>query len=385
VSRIGADTLRGDTTPRVTGAAVNWIGDSIAPPAQSSSGFGRRAGGVAFLPYDFLAWAHLLSNGRLLYGKPAGVNGQTTVDMMPRIDTDALTWGGSFCGITAGTNDALLLSLSPASFAANIRTMCAAIVSRGQIPILTTLLPQPTQPTLVDQYRRFQTAYAADNGWPLVDWHSLLVDPTSSTDVYLSSLAADGYHPNNAGKRVMGQALVDALTPYLPPWTNPLQTSNTTANANLLDNSQFRTDTNSDGVPDGWSKSGPGTVSLVSDAAVNGKAMRLVDSAGGSTVVSVTGGISGSFGGHRLAFTGKIKNPGTGAVALALSLNTGVILSPAFSWTEPFTGWQSFYLEIVAPASTTLLGLSMTSGVGATGVDASVAQLGIFDITACGI
>jgi len=384
VTRIGAHTLRGDTTPRITGSVVNWIGDSIAPPAQTSPGFGPRSAGVYLFPSDFLAWAHLLSNGRILFGKAAGLSGQIASQMMARIDTDVLAWGGNWCGITTGTNDATN-GVTPNQFAANIRNMCAAIVSRGQIPILTTLVPQPAQSTLIDQYRRFQIAYAADNGWPLVDWYSKLVDPASATNAYLSTYdSGDGYHPNNLGRRVMGQALVDALTPYLPPWTSPVQTANGTANANLLTNSQFVTDTNSDGTPDGWSKSGPGTVSLVTDGSINGKALRLVDSAGGGTLV-LSSGISGSFGGHRLAFTGKIKNPGTGAMSLQLALSSGVNVFPAYSWTEPFSGWQSFYLEIVAPAGTTSLGLALVSGTGATGVDVSVGQLGIFDLTACGI
>ena len=385
MSRIGARTLRGDTTPRISGSVVNWIGDSISPPMQSSPGFGPKAAGVALPPGDFLAWAHLLSNGRILFGKTAGISGQTTTLMMPRIDADALTWGGSWCGITTGTNDATA-GLSPAVFAANMRTLCAAIVSRGQIPILTTLLPDPVQSTLIDQYRRFMIAYAADNGWPLIDWYSKLVDPASATNAYLSTYdLGDGYHPNNLGKKVMGQALVDALTPYLPPWTPPVQTSNGTANANLLTNSQFLTDTNSDGVPDGWAKVGPGTISLVTDGAINGKAMRLVDSAGSSGVVSNY--MTGTFGGHRIAFTGLMKSPGTTAapgVAFYLTLGSAV-LAPLSFWTEPISGWQRFYLEAVAPAGTTQLNIVLTSGTGVTGVDVSLAQLGVFDLSACGI
>lgn len=371
--------------PKVSGAIVNWIGDSISPALQASPGFGPLSAGAFLTPTDFLAWAHLLSNGRILYGKAAGITAQYTVNMIPRIDADALSMGGSFCGITTGTNDASF-SLTPATFAANIRIMCASIVARGQIPILTTLLPHPAQSTTIDKYRRFMIAYAGDNGWPLVDWYSKLVDPASATNAYLSGYdLGDGIHPTNASKKIMGQALVDALTPYLPPWTSPVQTSNGVANANLLTNSQFATDTNSDGTPDNWSKSGPGTVSLVTDAEVNGRAMRLVD-ASGSTVVA-SGAISGTFGGHRIAFTGLIKNPGAVAYpGITLWLAMGArTLSPMTFWTEPYTTWQRFYMECVAPASLSSMAINLASGASVSGVDVSLAQLGVFDLTACGI
>jgi hypothetical protein len=62
------------------GAVVNWIGDSIAP-VLANPGVGSAAGTVTLGVADFLAWAHWLSNGKILYGKPAGVTGQKASDM----------------------------------------------------------------------------------------------------------------------------------------------------------------------------------------------------------------------------------------------------------------------------------------------------------------
>lgn len=398
MSLIGNHTLRGDTSPQVTGSVVNWIGDSIAPGNQPLPGYGPLGRAVKLIPEDFLAWAHLLSNGRILYGKAAGIGGQKAYEVWPRIDVDALSMGGNFCGFTVGSNDSAAAARTPAQFAGDIRLICAAIVSRGQIPILTTLVPYSAHSALMDQYRRFMIDYAADKGWPLVDYYSRLVDPASATAGYLSAYdSGDALHPNFAGKRVMGQALVDALTPYLPPWSFPSPTMNLAANSgNLLNNSQFLLDSNSDGTPDGWTKTGSGTVALTTgDTAINGNALRLTDS-GASGLTKVVASISGTFGGHRIAFTGLVKVPGTAGATFGLAGNGGTVLSltalgsppatPTAGWTEPFSTWQRFYIEGVAPSGTVTLTATLSStSVGGPSLDVSVAQCGVFDLTACGL
>jgi hypothetical protein len=390
VTLLGARTLRGDVSKPPAGCVVNWIGDSIAPTAQSYPGFGRQSGSVALQGLDYLAWAHLLSNGRILFGKVSGIPGQRADQMWARIDTDTLTWGGNFCGVITGTNDAVATH-SGATFAADMRKICAAIVSRGQIPILTTLTPYVNQ--RMDIYRRFLIAYAADNGWPLVDFYSKLVDPT--TGGYQASLDnGDGIHPNGAGRRIMGQALVDALTPYLPPWQPNLPMNNSVSTSiNLAQNPMLTVDSNSDGVPEFWAKTGAGTVSLVTgDTNISGSALRLSDSAS-SGLTKVTQVITSAVGGHRIAFTGFVKSPGTVGATFSLTSNgTGPMTLSALSgllgvgWVEPFSTWQRFYLEGMCPANATTLTLTLTStSTGGPGLDSSVAQVGVFDLTACGI
>lgn len=397
-SLIGARTLRGRSNPSgVTGAVVNWIGDSISPAALFYSGYGGGGIGgttISLRERDFMAWAHLLSNGQIKFGKMAGVGGQNASQMWPRVDTDALTYGGNFCGITSGYNDAALIGADAPTYAANIRKICGAIVSRGQIPLLTTCTPSLSSPRqLMDRYRRFIIAYAADTGFPLADPYSKLVDPASLG--YLSAYdSGDHIHPNAAGLRLYGQSIVDALTPYLPPWNVPGVLNNlASTSANLLDNATFAVDTNADGVPDGWTKAGSGTVGLTTgDPAIVGNALRLSDAASsGLTTVSST--VTVAAGGRRLLFTGLIKCPGAGGNFALTTNGTHPVSLTALTgffantgWVEPFSTWQRFYLEGRCSPNTTSITLTLSSTtVGGPGLDCSVAQLGIYDLSACGI
>lgn len=379
------------TEIRPVGNIINWIGDSIADPLKVSSGINGVTPGVQLNPTEFLSWAHILSSGRILYGKVAGTTGQNASQMAARIVTDALSNGGSYCGISVGTNDASQ-GRTTSAFAADIVTMCAAIRASGMIPILNTGVPtpntgSPNQRKQSDLYRRFVTAYAASNGWPLVDFFAVLVD--SSTGGYLAGYDnGDGIHPNAAGKKVMAQALVDALTPRLMPFSPPLPQVNPIAQSgNLLDNALFLTDTNTDGVPDGWTKTGNATVSIVTgDSNIKGNALRITDAASsGFTQVTAAITITG-LPGHRLAYTGLVKPAGTTSATVELTTggaSTNIAMRPCNGLTGVST-WQKFYLEVTVPGTATSLTAKVTTNGGAA-VDLAVAQLGVFDLTAAGI
>lgn len=383
----------GDRAFAIRGNVLNWIGDSIAPPLQACSGIGGGPGaGVIFRPDDFVAYAHLASQGWLLYGKAAGIGGQNATQMIPRIVADALSHGGHFCGINTSPNDASA-GRTAAQYAADIRTMCSLIVAAGQTPVIALPLTHTSNGSrkTMDVYRRFLVAYAAAHGWPIVDWQDSLVDP--STGGYYSAYftAADGtngLHPNQAGKVVMGQILADTLAPYLNPFTPPVPMVNDNAQtANLVNNALFLTDTNADGVPDGWGKSGSAVASIVTgDPGIRGNALRLTDAAssGFSQVyypITITG-----LPGHKIAFTGRFKNPGTPA-SLALvtaGAATNLDLRVMSTSTQPLTSWQTWYLEAAIPTDATSLSVSLYTG-GGSSVDASIAQIGVYDLTAAGL
>lgn len=379
------------------GSVVNWVGDSIAPAKITSTGYGVNSAGAGLQlsASDMLSWAHLMSNARILYGKAAGVTGERADQMATRIVVDALSSGGNWCGITAGTNDASA-GRTTAQFAADIRAMCVSIVAARMTPILTTCVPNPStgspnQRLLMDKYRRFLIGYAADNGWPLVDWYSSLVDVT--TGGYLTANDnGDGIHPSPTGKKIMGQVLADALSPYLPPFGPAVATIATAAQtANLIPNPLFLTDTNADGVPDSWTKSGGSvTYSIVTgDAGIKGNALRITDTgSGGFTQCNASANVSAaSLIGHRVAFTGLVKNSGTSTAAVFSLGTTGAATNVAIRGMSNWglvTGWQRFYLEAVIPAAAATVFVSLQSG-GGTAVDAQIAQVGLYDLTDAGL
>jgi lysophospholipase L1-like esterase len=381
--------LTPETPPR--GPIVNWIGDSISPQATGSAHSLNGSGS----PTDYLWWAHLLSQGKLLHGKVAGIGSTRGDHMATRIYDQALSEGGHFCGIQTGTND-VSFGRTVAQYAADIRSMVAAIQAAGQIPVLTTPCPIPVTSgrAVSDQYRRFIVSYANANGFPLIDFWSLLFDYTTGT--YSAAYdSGDHTHPNNAGKQAMGQLISDTLLAYLPPFQSPAELLNSnvgvTGSSSLLSNGLFQTDTNSDGVPDGWTKAGTQTYSLVADAAIKGQALRIQDSASSGfsqvTTNNLTGTTSGK-GGHRIAFTGLVKVDAASVgpnVQVSLGSPTTPVLLRALGVFNALTpGWQRFYCEGTAPSDCNGISVTVSSN-GGTSLDARVAQLGVYDLTASGL
>lgn len=369
-----------------TGAVVNAIGDSIAPQGSASSGFMCGSGS----PLDYLWWAHILSQGKIVQGYLDGIGGTRVDQMLTR--SDAATAAGNWCLIQTGTNEALG-SMTPTTWAGYMRQLVAVIVGRGLKPILCTPVPINTAGSrlLMDGYRHWLISFAAVNGYPLVDFYSLLANPL--TGAYKSGYDnGDGVHPNPAGKQAMGQLVVDAITPLLPAFNPSLPVVNDTSNGrNLIPNGLFVTDSNSDGVPDSWAKTGSATVSLITDAAVVGQVLRITDSASSGTTTVKAGPITAAgLGGHRFAFTGLVKVVAASAFCDLSCLVTGtgvpsLVLQGLNNWSAIATpGWQRFYVEgnVPSPPSTFTISFSTSGG---TSIDVQVGQLGLYDLTALGL
>jgi lysophospholipase L1-like esterase len=375
-------------TPRAPGRVLNAIGDSIAP-GQTSASFSGDGGGQ-------LVWAHLLSDGQITIGKQAGIGSQRIEHMIQRLYADVLAYPAQFCLIQTGTND-LSAGTPVATWAGLIQQMCTALLAAGQTPVLVTCPPVPiAYRAAADKYRRWIVAYAVRNGFPLVDAYSALAD-TNGLGGYASALdSGDGVHPNITGYRAYGQAIVDALSGHLLPSKPLLARTNLIANSgSLVDNGLFLTDTNSDGVPDGWTKSGTGgaVASIVTgDSAIVGNAFRLVDSANtGATDCTYTTSATIANNG-RFAFSGRIKIDGNGPVKLFAYLATAfpgsarlLYSTTGYGVTNATGGWKRFYLE-----TENKTGASRTVGVqftapGAVDTDVSIAQIAVHDLSGLGL
>jgi hypothetical protein len=275
--------------------------------------------------------------------------------------------------------------------------MCAALLAVGQTPVLVTVPPVPSAyRSSADKYRRWLAAYAMRNGFPLVDAYSALADTTGTGGYAAGFDSGDGVHPNAAGYRAYGQAIIDALAGHLLPGNPPVARVNAIANSgSLVDNGLFLTDTNSDGAPDGWTKSGTGAgvSSIVTgDSAIVGNAMRLVDTGNtGSVTYTYTTSATIPVGG-RFAFSGRIKIAGNGPVRL-LAYAVGVFPGPgrvsyattAFGVTNATNGWRRFYLEVPNTTGTTPVVKIEFTAPGATDTDASIAQIAVHDLSGLGL
>ena len=69
--------------------------------------------------------------------------------------------------------------------------------------------PSPQRFERINQLNQWLTQFAAQQGIPLVDYHSLLVAPNGEN--YIPALTVDGVHPSAAGYAVMTPYTIQAL------------------------------------------------------------------------------------------------------------------------------------------------------------------------------
>ena len=376
---------------RPLGNRVGVLGDSIM--ANSFTQASKLRGDK-----DPIHWAHLLSNSRIRYGRNAGVSGNTLGQMRARVQSDIIAPGDvDVCVVMGGTNDSGG-GVSVAQSMSDLQAIVSALLSADIRPIVCTPPPVPTTPVeSPTRRRRWDQLNAWIKGWcpanriQMVDVAKVLTDPT--TGGYIAAYdGGDGIHPSSLGAKAIGQAIHDVVTPLLPPWTPPLAVFQTSDALNLMTNGLFLTDTNADGVSDGWVKTGSSTASRVTgDANIMGVWQRFQETTTNQfTQLTMSSNISNAnFAiGDKVAFMGRIQIDSTGGVVI---FSTGFVgASPSVNWRPissfsiPTGGPLTFYEEYIVPPGTTAINASfqMQSGVG---MDFRIGQLTILNLTALGL
>jgi lysophospholipase L1-like esterase len=303
-------------------ATVMALGDSITRNGYVAGTPGQYAGTGSGGGQSYLAWAGLLSKGRLRV--PAvGVNatgGFKTADIIGTQDnTGAAGANGygdnlthlarvkaarpGYCVVLGGTNDFNAAQGDIATTIANLTQIYSELTSVGIRPVLCTLPPRNDISSWGEQRLNAWIArYARDHGYPLVDIFAALVDPNTPGQ-YLNGNPApgvnnqDNVHPNAAGAKIIGQLVVDALTPEIAVGAPPLAQISVPGANDLLNLYQASADpthartsqyTNPDAVgnrPIGWVNDG-GSVAQSEDvatAAPVGNYYTIVRAAAGDT------------------------------------------------------------------------------------------------------
>jgi hypothetical protein len=225
---------------------------------------------------------------------------------------------------------------------------------------------------------------------PVVPLRETWIDPT--TGGYLAGYDnGDGIHPNAAGRLAAGQVVYNTLAPLLPLGSVNTALFATADSPNLLPNALFLVDSNADGVPDSWTKTGATiTPSLVSGAGdgIRGNWLRIVDTANTFGQVNPADISSGFAAGDRIAISCRFKMSGiTAGSALFGVQMIGASGNPTFRPvlgavpTVPGVGYG--YMEVIVPAGTTAI-RPQYSGQGA-GLDFSLGEPQIINLTALGI
>ena len=151
-----------------------------------------------------------------------GISGQTSPQMLVRFRQDVVDLHPKVVVLLAGTND-IAGNTGPMTLEeteANLQSM-AEIASANQIRVvLCSVLPAydfPWQPGMepaikVENLNAWIKKYAAEKGYPYVDYHSAMKD---QRDGLPEKLSKDGVHPNLAGYAIMTPLVEDGIAKAL--------------------------------------------------------------------------------------------------------------------------------------------------------------------------
>ncbi len=373
------------------GSRVAVIGDSI--PSGGSAAIGVNGSVIeATADKDWMAWTCAAMGGGFHYIKNAGIGSNSPASQAARFATDVIAYhpdvvvlGGATWG--SGLSQSIDVAATP-----HIRSMVAATRAIGAKVVICNAWPSSTSGSgrvFVDKLNLWIARYCAQEGIPMIDQFSAVVDP--ATGAPQAGLTFDGLHPNTALAKVIGDLAALTLAKVITPWKPPLPGHQTVDSSNLFANGLFLTDTNTDGLVDGWAKTGNATATNPTPGGtVLGKAQRVNETNTSQAFASMS--ISAGFSpGDMIAIVGRVTAVmGTSIGPWTMQLNfTG---SAAPNSIRPFSAWTCdvtdhvFYREAVIPPGTTALAVLLSRMMTTAGNGTlTLSQFGVYNLTTGGV
>ncbi len=244
-ARIPDNPLATPSASMSPASRVIIVGDSI-------SAFGSASG--------WMLYVEMTSNRSVRVVKDAAVPGNTIPQMLTRFNTDVLPYVSEAdeLWVMAGTNDTAT-SDTTAVHARNVTDLMNAARSTGLRVRWFAIPPRDNQIARALTFREVQNAVASTLGVDYMDPWQAVINP--ATGGFLAADTTDGVHPSASGHTKAGQAVVAALSiSSTHRVALPVQNA---ANGGMMTNPLFVTDTNADGLADGWGLGGAGVASLV--------------------------------------------------------------------------------------------------------------------------
>jgi lysophospholipase L1-like esterase len=140
----------------------------------------------------------------------AGIPGNTTSQMLARMDTDVLSYKPAIVIVMGGTND-LKHRVRTATIVRHLDTIIDQAREAGAVTVLCTVPPRDHYGNRVLALNKAIRKYAAKNKVPLLDFYSQLGNRKGE---YKSGMSVDGTHPSRRGADRM-TALAEAQLPGL--------------------------------------------------------------------------------------------------------------------------------------------------------------------------
>lgn len=256
------------------GDSITIAGDSAANNTYSNS---------------YPHYLSLLSAGRIILVRNAGVGGDQTSNMISRFSTDVTPYAPTLVSVLAGQND-MTFGVTDATYRANIKTLVELIRGIGAQPLLFTMTPVDTF-AAADKQRVMRnniwiTMYCEQQGIICVDAYSQVVDPATSGN-YLPAMTGASNHPSSLGYAAIGTAAWNSLAGLLPKPTPFRIAPSQLDTLNMVSNGLFLSGAT------GWSQNwGPSTRS-VSDGVTTASSTTITSATANFASTDVGVGISG--------------------------------------------------------------------------------------------
>lgn len=191
------------------GQKVAFLGDSI-----TAHGWERSGG------YVHLVVAGLAAEGVKIVPIPAGVSGNTSNNMLARLDRDVLSKQPDWMTLSCGVNDVMHRTggVDLAAYQKNITSIVDQAQARGiRVMIFTATVTGEDLSNADNQklaaYNDFLRQLAKERNLPLADLNPAFQNAIGAAKAPAGTLVltADGVHPNPDGYRVMAREILKAL------------------------------------------------------------------------------------------------------------------------------------------------------------------------------
>lgn len=364
-------------------SGVGFIGDSITQRNDSYNAplkWGAENNGSPAL------WAMLQSRGNWELIQNAGIGGQTSAQILARLQNDILSIPAiDICVILSCTWNDIGHGFTLSQSVANVTTMIQQCLTAGVLPVVCTPTPNgqtgstSAQRNGAAQRRREFIQLGRQYNIPVVDLFQATLDITTGN--IANAYNADGsVHCNPAGVKAMGQVMATFLD-NLCSGTAITDIGYAGDTDDLLLGNGFMLGVPAGGIAGGWSNSGMAagaTPSIYSDPTL-GVMQRITTAAtvGNSFIVATFNVIAG----HMYEISGFMNKTGTSYAQVSMNGGTGNRRVTVLG-TDPDITNGRFNVRAVGNANETI---TTYLGVGAGTGTCDFGRLTVRDLTALGI
>lgn len=345
------------TRPKLLGRQLRVIpfGDSISIGASTTNNTMWQYGS------NYAETSLFLAGHRFQIIRNAGISGNTTTQMLARVQADVWDYSPDVVLLGGGTND-LSTGMVDSGYTTcfnNLEAIVVGCLNRGILPIIVTC---PPKNGAVPESRKAQVFYyllAKAYGLPLLDMFQICAD--ASTGQYKTGYSDDGTHPNDTAiaaiAAVFGPALANIDALHSGPYLAAVSELTVGTFPNLIRNGSFAKVASSP-TPDSWTVNAAGATQTIpaATAPYTGNTFTYAKASGAGVYALFGSGITGWSVGDNLVMSGRIKSSGrSGALTgfiMTLDATSGA-LRPMTTWKQD--GDFVFSAEMVVPTGTLAL------------------------------